>query len=78
MLCLLRLRAELGIRAKGVLLARELGLETTPDPSVPAKFEELRYLERSIGRSGMRALRPSFAKSTRDLWQFNMIDEAQG
>jgi RsiW-degrading membrane proteinase PrsW (M82 family) len=78
MLCLLRLRAELGIRAKGVLLAREVGLETTPDPSVPAKFEELRYLERSIGRSGMRALRPFLATSTRDLWQFNMIDEAQG
>lgn len=76
MLCLLRLRAELGIRAKGVLLAREVGLETEPDPSVPAKFEELRYLERSIGRSGMRALRPFIATSTRDLWQLNMIDEA--
>lgn len=77
MLCLLRLRAELGIRAKGVLLAREVGLEPPPDPSVPAKFEELRSLERSIGRSGMRALRPFLATSTRDLWQFNMIDEAQ-
>lgn len=78
MLCLLRLRAELGIRAKGVLMAREAGFEADPDPSLPGKFEELRYLERSIGTTGMRALRPFIYTSTRDLWQLNMLDEAHG
>ncbi|MFN0097039.1 MAG: PrsW family glutamic-type intramembrane protease [Gemmatimonadaceae bacterium] len=78
MLCLLRLRAELGIRAKGVLLAREAGFEAAPDPSLPGKFEELRYLERSIGTTGMRALKPFIYTSTRDLWQLNMLDEATG
>lgn len=74
MLCLLRLRAELGIRAKGVLMAREAGFEAAPDPTLKAKFEELRYLEQSIGRTGMRALKPFLHTSTRDLWQLNLLD----
>lgn len=74
MLCLLRIRAELGIRAKGVLMAREAGFEPPPDPSLPGKFEELRYLEGSIGRTGMRALKPFVHTSTRDLWQLNLLD----
>lgn len=78
MLCLLRLRAELGIRAKGVLLAREVGFETDPDPTLPDKLAELRYLERNIGKTGMRALRPFIHTSTQDLWQLNMLDEAKG
>lgn len=76
MLCILRVRAELGIRAKGMLMAREAGFETPPDPTLPAKFEELRYLEGSIGRTGMRALKPFLHTSTRDLWQLNLLDDA--
>lgn len=78
MMCLLRLRAELAIRAKGVLLAREAGFEPAPDPSLPAKFEELRYLERSIGKTGMRALQPFVTTSTRDAWQLTLLDGAHG
>jgi RsiW-degrading membrane proteinase PrsW (M82 family) len=78
MLCLLRLRAELGIRAKGVLMAREAGFETDADPTLHDKFAELRYLERSIGTTGMRALSPFLHTSTQDLWQLNMLDEAKG
>ncbi|MBY0489678.1 MAG: PrsW family intramembrane metalloprotease [Gemmatimonadaceae bacterium] len=75
MLCLLRLRAELGIRAKAVLMAREVGFEMEADPSLPEKFTELRYLERSIGTTGMRALQPFLHTSTQDLWQLNMLNE---
>lgn len=78
MMCLLRLRAELAIRAKGVLLAREAGFEPAPDPSLPGKFEELRYLERSIGKTGMRALQPFVTTSTRDAWQLTLLDGAHG
>jgi len=78
MMCLLRMRAELGIRAKGVLMAREAGFEAEPDPTLPSKFEELRYLEGSIGKTGMRALQPFVYSTTQDLWQLNMLDEAQG
>ena len=75
MMCLLRLRGELGIRAKGILLMREAGFDAAPDPSVKAKFDELRYLEKSIGRTGLLALRPFLHTSTRDLWQLNMLTE---
>lgn len=77
MMCLLRLRAELGIKAKGILLMREAGFEPDPDPSIPAKLEEVRYLEQSIGRTGMRALNPFVHKSTQDLWQVNLLDGKQ-
>ena len=75
MMCLLRLRGELAIRAKGILLMREAGFDAAPDPSVKAKFQELRYLEKSIGRTGLLALRPFLHTSTRDLWQLNMLTE---
>ena len=74
MMCLLRLRAELGIKAKGMLLMREAGYEADPDPSLPPKLEEVRYLEQSIGRTGMRALKPFIHTSTQDVWQVNLLD----
>jgi hypothetical protein len=77
MLCLLRLRAELGIRAKGLLMMREAGFEPEPTAGVRDTFEELRYLEKSIGRTGMLAIHPFIHTSTRDLWQLNLLDETQ-
>jgi len=73
MVCLLRLRLELSIRAKGILLAREAGLEVPPDPDMEGRFEELRFLEQSIGRTGLLAMSPLFHFSDRDLWQYHMI-----
>ena len=77
MMCMLRLRAELGIKAKGILLMREAGFEPDVDPSLPAKLEEVRYLEGSIGRTGMRALKPFVDTSTQDLWQLTLLDGKQ-
>jgi RsiW-degrading membrane proteinase PrsW (M82 family) len=76
MMCLLRLRAELGIRAKGLLMMREAGFDAKPDPAARDTFAELRYLEKSIGRTGMIALNPFLHTSTRDLWQLNLLDGA--
>ena len=75
MMCLLRLRAELAIRAKGVLLMREAGFDAEPDPTVKDKFEELRYLEKSIGKTGLLALHPFLHTSAQDLWQLTVIEE---
>jgi len=77
MMCLLKLRAELGVRAKGILLMREAGFEPEQDPHLSAKLEEARYLERSIGKTGMRALKPFVQTSTQDLWQLNLLDGTQ-
>jgi hypothetical protein len=62
-------------RAKGDLLRREAGFPLTPDPALPAKFQELAYLEKSIGRAGKRALAPLLSMSTRDLWEIYMLGE---
>jgi RsiW-degrading membrane proteinase PrsW (M82 family) len=75
MMCLLRLHAELSIRAKGVLMMREAGFDAEPDPTLKDTFEELRYLEKSIGRTGLLAIGPFLHTSTRDLWQLNMLTD---
>lgn len=75
MMCLLRLRAELAIRAKGILMMREAGFDAVPDPTLKDRFEELRYLENSIGKTGLLALHPFLHTSTRDLWQLNLLNE---
>jgi hypothetical protein len=74
MMCLLRLRAELAIRAKGVLMMREAGFEPAPDSTVKGKLEELRYLEKNIGRTGLLALDPFLHTGTRELWQLTVLD----
>ncbi len=75
MMCLLRLRAELAIRAKGILMMREAGFDAVPDPTLKERFEELQYLEKSIGKTGLLALHPFLHTSTRDLWQLNVLNE---
>jgi RsiW-degrading membrane proteinase PrsW (M82 family) len=78
MLCLLRIQAELAIRAKGLLLAREAGLEAPVGADVRANLLELRYLEKSIGRTGLLALKPVLRESARDVWQVYFLEEAGG
>jgi RsiW-degrading membrane proteinase PrsW (M82 family) len=74
MMCLLRLRAELAIRAKGILMMREAGFDPEPDPTLKDKLDEVRYLQRSIGRTGLLALQPFLHTSTRDLWQMTVLE----
>ena len=72
-LCYLRLYTELALRAKGILIMRENGFESEVDAETRAKFDELSYLETSIGRTGLRALQPMLHMSHRDLWQLYML-----
>jgi protease PrsW len=75
LLCYLRLRTELALRAKGLLLMRENGFDSPLDEETRAKFDELRYLERSIGKTGLLALKPMLHGSHKDLWQLSMLEE---
>ena len=72
LLCYLRVYTELALRAKGMLLMRESGFEVPMDEATQAKFEELHYLETSIGKTGLRALKPMRHISDKELWQLNM------
>lgn len=73
MLCLLRVQLELSMRAKGILMAREAGLEIPIADDVKANLEELRYLERSIGKTGRLALDPVLSMRRKDLWQLYLL-----
>lgn len=76
MLCLLRVQAELSIRAKGLLLAREAGLEPPVGDDVRERLVELRYLERAIGRTGLIAMKPLERQDARALWQVFLLEQA--
>jgi hypothetical protein len=73
MLCYLRLYLELAIQAKGILLMRESGFSVDPDPKVQAKFDEMTYLQKNIGKTGLLALSPFLRTSSRNLWQMHML-----
>ena len=74
MLCYLRVYTELAIRAKAALIARENGLEIPVGDRTRANFEELKYLEKSIGKTGCLAMKPFLLLERKDLWQMHVID----
>lgn len=71
MLTLLHLTLEISARVKGNLMRREAGLEVPPDPTLESHFRELRYLAKSIGPTGMLAVRPLLSQTPRDLWEIH-------
>jgi RsiW-degrading membrane proteinase PrsW (M82 family) len=73
LLCYLRLYTELALRAKGILMMRESGFDVPVDEETRAKFTEMRYLEGSIGRTGLLAIHPMLHMSHKDLWQLYML-----
>jgi protease PrsW len=75
MLCYMRLHVELALRAKGLILLRESGLDTPVDDETREKLAEIQYLERSIGRTGRIAMRPVLPMSSKDLWQIYMLGQ---
>jgi RsiW-degrading membrane proteinase PrsW (M82 family) len=76
-LCYLRVHTELSLRAKGLLMLRENGLPAPPlTEDVRSSLEELRYLEKSIGPTGLRALQPLLPMTPKDLRQIHMLDAA--
>jgi len=75
MFCLMRLELELGIRAKGMLMAREAGLDVPLDDALIDGLAEVRYLEKSIGPTGLLALSPLQVSSDRDAWQKFLLRE---
>jgi hypothetical protein len=73
LVCYLRLHTELAIRAKGILIMRQNGFDTPIDDETRDKFDEMRYLEKSIGKTGVLAVHPLLRMSRKDLWQMYML-----
>lgn len=76
MLCMLRIHAELSVKAKGIILMREAGFDVPPEPGILEAFQELQYLEKSIGKTGKLALYPFLHISDRELWQLHMLRQS--
>jgi hypothetical protein len=67
------------LRAKGILLLRESGIEPPPlDEDTRSQLSELQYLEKSIGRTGQLALRPLLVATGKDLWQLSLLEQSAG
>lgn len=75
LLCYLRLHVELSMRAKGLLMMREMGFENEVGEETKAKLEEMKYLDNSIGTTGKLAIGPFLQMSRKDLWQFYMLSK---
>ena len=73
LLCYLRIYTELALQAKGILMMRENGFDVGVDEATKAKFTEMRYLESSIGKTGLLAIQPMCHMSHKDLWQLYML-----
>jgi RsiW-degrading membrane proteinase PrsW (M82 family) len=74
MLCFIRIRLELSVKAKGILLMKQAGIPIVLDDEVKEQLNELKFLEKNIGSTGMLALSPIFHTSTKDLWQLYMLE----
>ena len=74
MLCYLRLHKELALRAKGLLMMRENGIEVELDEDVRETLQEMKHLQKNIGRTGRAAIQPFLRFSRKDLWQIYMLD----
>jgi RsiW-degrading membrane proteinase PrsW (M82 family) len=73
LLCYLRIHLELAIRAKGMLLLKEAGLPMELDPETKEKLTEMKFLEKSIGKTGKMALAPILQSSRQELWQIYVL-----
>jgi len=73
MLCVLRVHSELSMRAKGLLVMKEMGLEVELDEETRSRMQELQMLENSLGPTGMLAIRPLLAVTGKDLWQLQLL-----
>jgi RsiW-degrading membrane proteinase PrsW (M82 family) len=76
MFCLLRLQLELSVQAKAMLLARESGLELPITGDLRDSLHEIEYLETSIGRTGLLAIKPLQVTSGRDQWHRHLLASA--
>lgn len=76
MFCLLRLELELAVQAKARLIAREAGLEMPVDADLKATLAERDFLRRSIGPTGLLALKPLQVTSHRDDWHRHLLSQA--
>ncbi len=73
MLCYLQIYLELSMRAKARLIARQAGIDVPLGEDVEDNLRELRFLEKSVGRTGLLALQPLLGTGRRELWHLGTL-----
>lgn len=69
------LHTELVLSAEQLLLAREQGINVSIDKEIIEKLTEFHGLEKSIGKAGMKAMRPHLHFSHKELWEVHLLDD---
>ncbi len=69
----LKIHLELSMQAKGIMLARKLGVITQTDEHTKSMFEELKVLDERIGPTAKLAIHPFLRRSNRELWEIHML-----
>ncbi len=77
MYCLLRLELELAVQAKALVMARGAGLELAANADLDAALAERAYLHRSIGATGLLALKPLQVTTHRDQWHRHLLHRSR-
>lgn len=73
MICYLRIYLELSIRAKGILMMQQNGFDVIIDSGIQEKLDELKYLEKSIGKTGKRMMGAIYRADQKELWQLYLL-----
>ena len=72
--CYIRLYTELSMRAKGLIIMREQGVEPPLPPGLAGQFVELRHLETALGKTAILSLGPLLQSNRRDLWHLKELE----
>ena len=54
-------------------MMRENGFPVKADPDIRSRIAELQFLEKSIGKTGLMAIRPFLDISRKELWQLGVL-----
>jgi len=73
MLSYIYIYLELSTKAKANLILKENDMPPNKIPDIEEQFHELRILRKSIGKTGMIALRPILRMNNKDLWTLTML-----
>lgn len=74
MYCYISLYLELSIRAKTNLMLKENGLPIQKDKVLKNKLEELKALQKNIGKTSLMSISPILRMSKKDLWKLSLLE----
>ena len=69
------LHTELVLNAESILLAREKGIDMEVGDQIKEKLVKMHALEKHIGRSGLRTLRPHLQFTAKDMWEIHLLED---